>query len=385
MTASGEIDLAPRPRMDVLKALPSSIGADAVIAMSPENFTYASGVFVLTMRFVRARQAYVVFPAVGEPVVIACGIDGPQIKEATWVDDVRTYEEFVEQPVDILIATIRDLGLTKGRIGIDFDYLPAATFQTLAQALPDVTFFDTSAHLASIRAVKTPQEIAVLTRNARLTHQAVLDAMASSVAGESERVIANRITTQIIEHGADTITWISFPCGNAGKQTHGHPSDRPVETGEIIRFDVGGTYGAWASDFARTYSSGSPTAEQRDVYAKLVDIQAEVIGMMKPGVAAQEIFEFCKKKTLERRLPFLLPHIGHSFGVEMHERPLLRPGEEIVLEEGMVLNVEPLTGDREGIMYHVEDLVEITASGTRILSLGLAPRELPVIGKPIPG
>jgi Xaa-Pro aminopeptidase len=69
----------------------------------------------------------------------------------------------------------------------------------------------------------------------------------------------------------------------------------------------------------------------------------------------------------------------------MHERPLLRPGEEIVLEEGMVLNVEPLTGDREGIMYHVEDLVEITASGTRILSLGLAPRELPVIGKPIPG
>lgn len=385
MMASGDIDLAPRPRMDVLKALPSSLGVDAVIAMNPENFTYASGVFVLTMRFVRARQAYVVFPAAGEPVVIACGIDGPQIKEATWIDEVRTYEEFVEQPVDILIATIRDLGLEKGRIGIDFDYLPAATFQTLTRALPEASFLDTSAELAAIRSVKTRQEIAVLERNAKLTHRAVLDAMASSVAGESERVIANRIATQIIEHGADTITWISFPCGNAGKQTHGHPSDRPVEPGEIIRFDVGGTYGAWASDFARTYSSGSPTAEQRDVYAKLVDIQAEVIGMMKPGVVAQEVFAFCKKKTLERGLPFLLPHIGHSFGIEIHERPLLRPGEEIVLEEGMVLNVEPLTSDGQGIMYHVEDLVEITGSGTRILSLGLALRELPVIGEPVSG
>jgi Xaa-Pro aminopeptidase len=205
--------------------------------------------------------------------------------------------------------------------------------------------------------------------------------MARSKAGETERAIASRLAEAVLSHGADTINWISFPCGGSASQTHGHPTERVVEASEIIRFDISGTYGAWSSDFARTYSSGFPTQNQRDTYSKLVEIQEATIEIIKPGITAEEIFQFCKKKTLELNLPFHLPHIGHSFGIEIHESPILRPGDQTEIRPGMVLNVEPLTSDASGAMYHVEDLLEVTETGTRILTNGISPAELPTIGQ----
>jgi hypothetical protein len=51
----------------------------------------------------------------------------------------------------------------------------------------------------------------------------------------------------------------------------------------------------------------------------------------------------------------------------------------------MVINVEPLSlsfsGPEEG--YHLEDLIVVVDKGSRLLTRGLAPRELPVIGFPL--
>jgi Xaa-Pro aminopeptidase len=76
-----------------------------------------------------------------------------------------------------------------------------------------------------------------------------------------------------------------------------------------------------------------------------------------------------------------MPHIGHSFGVELHENPMLRPGDKTVITEGMVINIEPVARDSEGSMYHIEDLFVVTPTGHRLLTLGLPPPELPSIGQ----
>ncbi len=78
-----------------------------------------------------------------------------------------------------------------------------------------------------------------------------------------------------------------------------------------------------------------------------------------------------------------MPHIGHSLGVELHETPMIRPGEKRKLEEGMVINIEPLITDSAGETYHLEDLFVVTGSGPRLLTQGFAPRSIPVIGEPI--
>ncbi len=58
---------------------------------------------------------------------------------------------------------------------------------------------------------------------------------------------------------------------------------------------VAGTYGAWCSDLARTYSTGEPTAQQREAYAALWEIETATINMVRPSMPAEEPFYFCKQ------------------------------------------------------------------------------------------
>ena len=115
----------------------------------------------------------------------------------------------------------------------------------------------------------------------------------------------------------------------------------------------------------------------------LWEIQTATINMVRPGMAAEEPFFYCKQRFEQARLKFTMPHIGHSLGTELHESPLLRPGEKRKLEEGMVINIEPLITDSAGETYHLEDLFVVTDSGPRLLTLGFAPKQIPVIGQPI--
>ncbi len=61
---------------------------------------------------------------------------------------------------------------------------------------------------------------------------------------------------------------------------------------------------------------------------------------------------------------------------------MLRPGDKTPLKPGMVINIEPMVKHSSGA-YHTEDLVLVTDDGYRLLTLGLAPEELPVIGRTV--
>ena len=108
-----------------------------------------------------------------------------------------------------------------------------------------------------------------------------------------------------------------------------------------------------------------------------------VIGAVRPGLAAEDLFHLTRDEFRKHGIPFRMPHIGHSFGVELHETPMLRPGEKTRIAEGMVLKIEPITTDEAGSVYHTEDLLEVTETGYRLMTLGFAPEEIPVIGRPI--
>jgi Xaa-Pro aminopeptidase len=371
-----------RTTTQALEQLPRKLGLDAVIAMSPENFAYVSGAYVLTVKMIRPRQAFAVLPAKRKPFIVVCSIELSLTKAESWIEDIRTYTEFVDDPIDALVAQLKAEGLTSGRMGIDKSYIPVASWERLTAALPGVTFVDTTEAISAIRAIKSDDEVRLLEETTKQTHRATLDAMAASKLGDSERDMANRIATNIITNGADGTLFICFASGQRSGQPHTAASpDVYPKPGEVIRFDVGGTYGAWASDFARTYSAGDPTKLQRDTYSKLIDIQTATIEHTRPGLTAEDLFFFCKNAFDKHGLPFHMPHIGHSFGVELHENPMLRPGDKTRLEPGMVLNIEPIARASDGSVFHTEDLILVTDTGYRLLTLGLAPRDIPVIGE----
>jgi len=360
--------------------LPKALGLTAVVAMSPENFAYVSGTHIITVNLIRPRHGYAVIPAEGKPELIVCSIERTLAEAEGWIEDIVTYTEFKDEPVAVLAARLKAAGLDHGRIGIDLDYLPTSAFDRLRQQLPGVEWVNTTEEIARLRAIKSEDEVDRLRHVTQATHAAVLDAMKASKLGDSEQQMNQRIMQGMLDRGADGILFMCFASGDRTDQPHAHATDRKPAPGEIIRFDVGATWGPWASDFARTYSAGEPTQMQQDTYRKLREIQEETIDFIKPGVTAEAVFHTCRQGYEKRGLRFHMPHIGHSFGHELHESPMLRPGETMTIEDGMVLNIEPVVLDDAHSAYHTEDLIEVRATGNRLLTLGLAPKEIPTIG-----
>jgi Xaa-Pro aminopeptidase len=383
MSLQAEKPVKLKPNVPALKALLARENLAALICMSPENFTYLSGVFILTVPLIRPRQAFAVIPAAGDPFLVVCSIEKNQLQAEGWIGEIHSYIEFTENPVDKLSLTLEQKGITQGAVGLDLDYIAVSSFNRLQQKLPAVNFVNTTSDVAQVRAIKTWPELQMLETAVKQTHRAVLDAMAASRLGESERTIANRVVNNIINYGADGTLFVCFASGARTPQPHAHATELVPEEGEIIHVDVGGTYGAWASDFARTYSTGKPTAVQREIYRNLCEAQESTIKAIRPGVVAEDLFFICRDEFKRRGIPFHMPHVGHSFGVELHEKPILRPGEKAKLTPGMALNVEP-TVVYEDRAYHNEDLVVVTETGARVMSLGLAPKDLPEIGSRLP-
>lgn len=373
-----------KPNIDALLGLPSELGLDAVVAMSPENFVYASGANIETVASLRPRQAFAVTKASGKPFILVCTMEKDQTVAESWIDDVRGYTEFVDDPVKRLAEELQTGGAGAGRIGLDLDYIPARDFERLKSYAPGTEFINTSEAVASIRAVKTPGEIDLIEAGTKATHRSVLDAMAASAPGDDERVIADRIAHNLIDTGAQSIGFLYFASGDRTIQPHANAvAGRVPQEGDIIRFDVCGKYGIFMSDFARTYSAGNPTQAQKQYYASLIQCEVAAIEAVRPGVTAEDIFHACGEAFKRHGMEFHMPHVGHSFGVELHESPMLRPGNKTRLKPGMVLNIEPAVRDEAGSLYHTEDLVVVTEDGFRLLTLGIAPMELPVLGQKV--
>ncbi len=372
-----------KPNFGELQSLIQNNGLEALICMSPENFTYVAGVYILTVSSIRPRQGFAVVPAKGAPFLVICSIEKSLAEAEGWIRDVRVYTEFVDNPVDALVKVLKEKALDRGEFGMDLDYLPVSSYERLTKSLPAVRFVNTAEQVSTVRAIKTPDEVSFMEKATKETHRAVLDAMAESKLGEDERTIANRIANRIINNGANGTLFVCFASGNRTSQAHAHATDRTPREGEIIRFDVGGTYGAYATDFARTYSTGNPSTMQREVHRSLCEVQEATIKAMRPGVTAEDIFYICTDEFKKRGLPCTLPHIGHSFGIELHENPMIRPGDKTKLKPGMVINIEPMTFDDQRSFYHTEDLILITDAGYRLLTLGFAPKELPIIGQQV--
>ncbi len=56
----------------------------------------------------------------------------------------------------------------------------------------------------------------------------------------------------------------------------------------------------------------------------------------------------CRHAIRDARARLLAADFGHSFGVELHEAPMIRPGDKTPLAAGMAINIEPMTFDAEG-------------------------------------
>lgn len=342
---------------------------DALIAVSPENTFYFSGVFIRTQVSIRERLALVVVPRHGEETFIVCNIEESLARSQGWLPDVRIYTEFVESPIARLADVLHEKGLADGRVGVEERYLSVGYYREVEKRLPRATLVGADGSFNRIRNIKTQAQIDLFTDAFRRTEMAVRSAWTASRAGDSEKVVAERMTQEMVKLGADGPRHMTLAAAENTLHPHARPSDRPLRPGDLILTDCGGVFGGYATDIARMGVVGNPTPAQVDAYRALYDAQRETIAMMKPGVTFAEVYNFCKAAFARRGHVLPNPHVGHSLSIlGGHEDPLIQPFAHEQMQPGMLICVEPSLAFDPQTRLHLEDLVLITDHGPKILS-----------------
>jgi Xaa-Pro aminopeptidase len=341
---------------------------DAIAAMSPENVTYVSGAEIPSQALVRSRLAAAIVPREARTAVVAVGLEGDLVRERSRLDEVITYEEFVQDPIEVIARSLADRGLAGGRIGIETAYLSARDYERLAGLLPAATLEPVDELFEDLRMVKTPGEIEALRSIGVVAERIVKEACAAVRPGDTERKLGNIIAELYGEGGGDRLTMLVVAAGERSAHPNGPPTSRVMSEGDLVRLDVIGTAGGYYSDVGRTAVVGEPSERQQEIYDLLRDVHGRTLAALRPGALSSDIYRIYQDAMAQAELP-AYHFVGHGLGITLHEEPFLDPHGSRALEEGMVMCVEPLTFVSGEFGIQIEDEVVITADGCEPLTV----------------
>ena len=272
------------------------------------------------------------------------------------------------------------VGRMKGRIGFEDAKLSVRQLARLeAAAGEDVEFIPAGDLVEQLRAVKEPEELERIAGAAKLSDEVYEWAIERGLAGRTERDVARAVEARIRELGAEP----SFPpiiaAGENGALPHAEPGDREIGSGELVVFDMGSLLDGYCSDCTRTFATGDPGDEAREVYDLVLRAQQAALEAVRAAAAGKEVDAVAREMISEAGYGDRFGHgLGHGVGLEVHEGPRLATTSEDELFEGNVVTVEPGVYLPGKLGVRIEDLVVVTADGHRNLS-GL-PKELRVVG-----
>lgn len=357
------------PKLARLQDIIERRNLDAIVVSSYQNVSYFAGTYLMTQVSLPDRLALLVVPRNQAPTLIVCGIEKRQVLTQTDIADVRDYVEFAENPTAVLADVLRERKLGGGSIGIDARRLPVASGNLLQERLSGIELVPVDDDIELAQAVKDGHEKAIMEEAARATLEAAEETAAELSVGASERDFSTTAFLKLMQKGGVPL-FLVFASGPRTMQAHPESTDQPMESGTLWRIDFGARFHEVInSDLARTGVVGEPTREQEDTLRALRATQDAGFKAIEPGRKAKDVFNAVKDEFKRQGLPFSMPHIGHGMGIGLHEFPMLEPGNDTELREGMVLNIEPMVVlEPRQEAYHTEDLAEVTGHGARLLT-----------------
>lgn len=378
-----------------LNALMDSQGIDALIASSRENVLYLSGVYSLGQWLMNDVMAFaivardesipvsVVLPVSDvdlvaerpptdtlifpygmffvEPSRAGADLDPTTERLQALVErtPVAGPEEALRSAIDSLPKAVRTIGVDAGQ---------SETAKLLKEIIGAERARDARGLTLSARLVKTDAEVERLRAAAHITEDAMVRVIDELEEGMTE-IEARRILEETIvsRGGIPALTVIGFGAHSAFPNAT--PGTRKLHRGDVVRFDVGCRYRHYFSDLSRCAVFGEPSKRILQYYDALLYGEDVAIAAAKPGIEAQAVFDAAVNAVKERAIPqYRRQHVGHGIGLEVYDPPVLRAGNDAVLEEGMVLNIETPYYEAGLAGLQIEDLVRITADGCEVLT-----------------
>ncbi len=259
-------------------------------------------------------------------------------------------------------------------LGFEAQCLTVATHQKMDQALAQANgsprLVPTEGMVESLRAVKEPGEVELLTRAAALADAALAHARGLARPGMTDAELAWEIEKFLREGGSAAPPFeLIVASGPHGALPHAQPTERPLSLGEPVVIDFGARVGGYASDITRTLCLGEPDDRFQELYPLVLRAQEAALSGVRPGMTGEEADALARRVIEEAGYGHAFGHgLGHGVGLATHEEPRLGPGSSTVLKTGMVFTVEPGVYLPGWGGIRIEDMALLTEDGPRPLT-----------------
>ena len=358
-------------RLMGLRAIMDAQGLDAVVLSSMHNIAYYSGFLYCAF-----GRPYALVVTASEAVVISAGIDAGQPWRRCACDGI-TYTDWQRNNYWRAVAHVAGQGKA---VGYEADHLVLSQFALLTEFLAPKSTADVAPATMRQRMVKSVAERELIRAGAQVADvggYAIRDAVKAGVR-EIDVAMAGRdaMELEIAKRFPDAEyrdTWVWFQSGLNTDGAHNPVTGRVLQRGDILSLNTFPMISGYYTALERTMFVGEVDAASLGYWQ--ANIEAHELGMsrMKPGVSCAEITHAINDFFAERDLlQYRSFGYGHSFGVLSHyygrEAGLeLREDIDTVLEEGMVISMEPMLTIPEGMAgaggYREHDILIITKDG----------------------
>lgn len=320
-------------------------GIDCIITTSHDNTYYSTGSSILTRIHLR-RLAAAFFPLDGDPVFGVHANEEMATRSTSWIKDIRTYAGGEWEPlksIDFVADVLREKGLEQARIGMELLDFPSLCLDHLRRLLPSAEFVDIEHIFNKMRAVKSAEELELLSVGNMATAKAITIAFEMARPSDTEKEIARNIANLILQYGANRLSpqvWLA--AGENIHETHHVPTDYRIKKGDLVHVDTGGFFRGYRSDISRTAVVGEPNDSQLKAYEIAVGAEWAAAEAMTPGATVMDVHNAVKRFYESKGYEYNKAVVGHSIGIACHEFPFLGPSHgDWVLEPGMFFEVEP--------------------------------------------
>jgi len=378
-------------------------GVDLLVASSPQNVYYTSSLRSTSQELLSETAFSLVSVEADKPRVVLPAVDATVILDTDVVhDEAHTYGSFMiyedvaldtsnedlmrlledtnhEDPMTAFSAALESYADADSTIAVEDAGLSNTGWDEVLARLPSEDIVPADGILSDLRRIKNDTEADRLRRSVEITETAIESTVEAAEAGMTEREMLNIFRSEQAKRGADPLfAVVAFGAHSA--YPHAVPSDRALEVGDVIRFDVGCRYKRYSSDIARTYAFGERDpvlAKQYRVLNESMDLAMELLGDHEPtDVVFEQAVQYVRDEGADVFEDFDRNHYGHGIGIDVYDAPTINRESNEVLED-MIFCVEPPYYKLGTGGLQVEDEIRITSSGYERFTT--CPKELPII------
>lgn len=363
-------------RIEQLIANFSAADLDAIALLPGPSLYYLTGLSFHLME----RPVVMLIPPDDRPTLVLPELEATKAEHLSSRINLYKYGEDDNSRSKAFQDAVRSLNIGSLKVGVEPLRFRIHELHLLEDAAPSWQFVNGEVVLSKLRIIKNPDEQDKMQRAVEIAESALQATFPHIEAGMTERELASELSMQLLGAGSEA----DFPfepivaSGPNSALPHAVPTDRKLQHGDLLLIDWGARHAGYISDLTRTYSLGEPDAKLATLHEIVLEANRSGRSTVAPDRMCGEIDQAARQVIEARGYGSQFIHrTGHGIGLEIHEPPYIRDGNERILAPGMTFTIEPgIYLPNEGGV-RIEDDILVTEDGGR--SLSTLPRELEVI------